>query len=515
MFKTLFAVALFFFSFSITKAQEQVRWSEEIKHTGMLFGIFADSGAQFYSVRLQGGSMNQSLYLNYHQDFKVVSKGKIVSRVGKSIATLQDLQFIGHSPVVFLSDKREGKYELYAQVYGKDCQTEGEPKRVFSFPISSGLQKLGTFDVIVSKNRQYFVVEYTQPETKEQAEKHYYRIYDRQFQLLLDGEYESSYPGKQVDFSHRYISNHGDYFLACNVMEVNDRGRVKSNQWLEKVIVLQATEEGMEEFELDLDGRKIYDMQFSSDNERMLTFSGTFGEQFKNNIQGIFYFRLDFKKKEVVDEGFEKFKAEDLKPSEAVDIDETQVEMAILNPGLYDYKIRETYTLPDGSIVGIMEQYYEQSFYNGDIMTRSRSTIYYYYNDIIVFKVNPTGLFEWVKKINKVQLSVNDGGMYSSFAYYLKDNQLNLIFNDHKQNYDERGVYLNGKMGTSFRKRTNCVIKTAIDISTGESRREMLFGPSESMLLALPKKSVINDTQTELLLPVEAGKREKYGLLKL
>lgn len=498
-----------------TQAQEHVRWSEELKHSGMLYGIYADTGAQFYSIRLAGGTINQSLYLNYHSNFQMVAKGKILSRLGRSIATLQDMQFIGRNPVVFLSDKREGKYELFAQRYAEDCQPLGDPTRVFTVPISNSLQKLGSFRVLVSKNRQFFVVEYAQPETKEQPEKHSYRIYSQSFELLMEGEYESSYPGKQVSFTHRYISDQGDYFLACNVMEVNERGRVRNNQWLEKVIVLQATEEGMEEFELELDGRKIYDMQFSSDNERVLTFTGTYGEPYKNSIEGIFYFRLDFQAKEVVDEGFEKFKAEDLRPSEIVDIDETRVELAPVNPSLYDYKIRETYTLPDGSIVGVMEQYFEQSFYNGDVMTRSRSTVYYYYNDVIVFKVNPTGLFEWVKKLDKVQLSVNDGGLYSSFAHYVLDGQLTLIFNDHKQNYDEQGNYQNGKMGTSFRKRTNCIAHARIDLATGDVYRGMLFGPNESLLLAIPKRSVVNAPQRQLLLPVEAGKFEKYGLLKL
>ena len=73
---------------------------------------------------------------------------------------------------------------------------------------------------------------------------------------------------------------------------------------------------------------------------------------------------------------------------------------------LYNYKIRDIFTLNDGSLVGSIEQYYifERSSY--DSRTGLTSTIYYYYyDDIIAFKIGNDKAFDWQKKINKSQIT--------------------------------------------------------------------------------------------------------------
>ena len=110
---------------------------------------------------------------------------------------------------------------------------------------------------------------------------------------------------------------------------------------------------------------------------------------------------------------------------------------------LYNYKIRDIFTLNDGSLVGSIEQYYifERSSY--DSRTGLTSTIYYYYyDDIIAFKIGHDKSFDWQKKINKSQVSTNDGGPFSSYSSFTDGSKLYFIFNDNLKNYNDEGKFL-------------------------------------------------------------------------
>jgi hypothetical protein len=76
------------------------------------------------------------------------------------------------------------------------------------------------------------------------------------------------------------------------------------------------------------------------------------------------------------------------------------------NPNLqnqyYNYRLRDIFVLEDGSIVGSMEQYYVYRRANYDNRTGMSSNVtYYYYDDIIAFKIGKAGTFDWQKRIPK------------------------------------------------------------------------------------------------------------------
>ena len=58
------------------------------------------------------------------------------------------------------------------------------------------------------------------------------------------------------------------------------------------------------------------------------------------------------------------------------------------------------------------------------------TTTYYYYNDIIALNFDENGELVWKTVIDKYQMSVNDGGYYSSFFTILQGNDINIIYND-------------------------------------------------------------------------------------
>jgi hypothetical protein len=260
-------------------------------------------------------------------------------------------------------------------------------------------------------------------------------------------------------------------------------------------------------------------MGFSSDNNRIMTFTGLYGDAERGNsgIKGIFYFRLDFDKKEIIDEGFEKFSKDFI----TQDWSEREIERANRReangksaPQLFNFDIRETITLEDGSIIGMLEQYYVRQVTSNDYRSNmTSSTFYYYYNDLIVYKIQPNGTFEWVKNIPKSQVSVNDYGYYSSVARFATDDKLVIFFNDNSNNYDEKGVWNKNEYTSSFRKKTNTVAKVEVGLKDGVVERNTFFDRAETSALAVPKLFEIDYKNKEMLIYLIINRKEKFGLL--
>ena len=109
--------------------------------------------------------------------------------------------------------------------------------------------------------------------SKSAKQKFGYKVLTDSLEVVAEGEYESPYNPEISEISNRYLSNTGDYFFACKIYNTNDKGRVKDRSTLEKAILIQVTPDGLDEFELDLDSKRIFDMGFSSDNNAPKTVS--------------------------------------------------------------------------------------------------------------------------------------------------------------------------------------------------------------------------------------------------
>ena len=188
------------------------------------------------------------------------------------------------------------------------------------------------------------------------------------------------------------------------------------------------------------------------------------------------------------------------------------------SPQMYNYSLRGIYTLDDGSSVGSVEQYYVQSRVNYDSRTGvSTTTNYYYYNDIIAFRIGLDGKFMWETRIDKKQVSINDGGPYSSYTSFTNGQTLNFIFNDNKRNYNDLGEYSQYGENSSYyynlSRRNNAVANCSIDIETGKLERNVLFSGKELSTIIIPKMMRVNQNDKEVLLYAINRGKERFGIL--
>ena len=180
--------------------------------------------------------------------------------------------------------------------------------------------------------------------------------------------------------------------------------------------------------------------------------------------------------------------------------------------------MRDVTFLDDGSVIGTMEQYYVQVQSNSDgRVDQSSNMYYYYYNDIIAYKIDTTGAFSWVKKIEKDQVSINDGGPYSSFESFVENGRVYFIFNDNLSNYNMNGEFLYPQKlhSANYSRKRNAVSLTSIDLESGESVRTSFLERDRSNTLVVPKLFTVNYRTGELIIYSVAGQKEKIGVIDL
>lgn len=498
---------------------QEVEWSGFVKSAGRGTQIFPDQGKNFYTVAYSGAYFGGSLKLQRHENFLPVAVEKIQKKTETGNGSINDYILINDQMVVFLSDKVELQNKLFYQVYGKDCLPIGDPVLIAEYDLPKGWKRSSYFQVIQSKNKEFFEVEYSIPGGKNENDRFGYKVLDKSFNVVSQGEYESPYLSKESDFTNHYLSNTGDLFVGMKVYNVNEKGKVRDFTSLKKYVVFLIQNGELTEMELAIGDKRVTDLTFSSDNKKVLTCTGLYSEG-DVGAKGVFYYQMDFTKQEIINEGFSEFSKDFItqdyteREKEKADKREARGKGA---PQLYNYDFREVHTAPDGGIVVVMEQYYVVVTTYTDSKGNTRTTYTYYYNDVITYSVKQSGEFEWIQKINKRQVSTNDGGYYSSIGGYFDKDKYVMFFNDNNKNYSETGEFVKPEKGVaaaSYRKKTNCVAQVELDINTGEFSRKLFTSRAETNAFAVPKRFEVDYVNNEMFMYFQYGKQDKFGLLK-
>lgn len=519
--KKIFLLAILGIS-TISFAQFNIKWSELAPIKGRVQNIYPISFSDFYTSRYQGSAMFGSLQMSIHSNFSVTASGKISSKVPNGVGVVEGLTTLKGVPVAFLSDRNNGQNILYVQKYSTNCEPKGNPIELNSYSMPKGWKRKGSYFIYTSKNKEFICINYEIPGSKDERDRFGYKIFDEDFELINKGEYELPYPSNLVGVSNTYLSDKGDFFFAAKIYKEDDEKRGLRTQYLlDKVIVYQVTNNGLEEFELNFkNGKTVSNFTFSSDDNKLMSFTGLYGDRKTNGIKGVFYFQLDFKKKQIISEGWNEF-GKDFITEDWSDKQKKKAEKREAkgkgDPQLYEYDVRDILTLKDGSMIGILEQYYVRVVTHTDPKTGSTSTTYYYYyNDVIIYKINPNSSFAWLKKINKHQVSTNDDGYFSSIAYFASKDKINIFFNDNLKNYDETGNFIDDAdkfYSASYRKKSNTVAHVEVDVKQGNIKRKVFFNREDTKAYAVPKKFIVDYKKNEMLMLLLYGRKEKYGIL--
>lgn len=497
-----------------------IEWGELQRVSGRLVYLLPSDSSEFYALRWAGGRVLGSYQVSRHENLELIESGRIKLVAQQSIANFEGARIVGDKFVVFLSNKRDGTNNLFMQPYSKDLKPEGEPVKLASYSLDKRGRK-GWFNIRQSSNEKFLGVVWEIPGKRESRDQYGFKIFNSELELVNDGDYPLPFEAQLSTIHEHHISNNGEYFLAVTEYNQPEKKSIFKTRYDYKALhIIHIAEDGLQDFELDFQDKRIDAMAMSSDESGIFTITGIYSEKEQRGVAGIFHQRVDVETQEVIHEGFKEFDTEFVtqgwSDSQKKRADRRE-DRGRGEPQLYSYIMRDATLMADGSIVGTMEQYYIEVRTSSSGQTgQTTSTYYYYYNDIIAYRINPEGEFEWIEKVRKYQISTNDGGPYSSYESFVDDGKLYFIFNDNIRNYDEEGNFLDqDRLYTAnYSRRKNVVGIASIDMETGEKDRKTFFDRAEIEALVIPKLFDVDYKNGEMLIYAIWGKKEKMGLLK-
>jgi len=190
------------------------------------------------------------------------------------------------------------------------------------------------------------------------------------------------------------------------------------------------------------------DAYFLFDNElNRIVGSGTYGEKFGEKQQGVFTVLLNAPNS-TFDLNFHPFE-ENL-------LSEVYGKNVSLKRGLHDLQVKDILLRKDGGMI-IVSEFVRISENGGDVLYRPRTMrpalrVDFYFEDIILFAIQPDGSFHWKEVLHKTQQSQNDDARYSSYYLHKNPSSFHLIYNDEIRENTSVSAYITRANGNTKRK---------------------------------------------------------------
>lgn len=502
-------------------SQVDVTWGEVQRRKGQLLKFMPTTKADdFYTARWTGSRLFGNYLLSHYQEGELKKSVKVKMHINKSVCSLVGIDMYQNRCAVFLSDIQENSNVLYLRTFSDDLEEVVTEKELARYEFEKGHQK-GMFGIRFSADRNYMAVVWEKPGKKNAEHIYGYRVFDANLEIIHEGEYPLPFQSDLSEIQGHYISNRGDYFLAVTEYDLDSSKWLYRNQRFFKSLHLyHLNETGLLDYSVDLENRRIYTLSMTSDDSSLVNLSGLYGNSNESGIKGVFFQKIDLStekkiaggfcelKTDVITQGWSDKALKKLKKREEKGKDE-----AIF----FNYEMRETYTLNDSSIVGSMEQHYiQERMTDMQQSGLSSNTFYYYYNDIIVYKIGKEHDFDWIKKIRKYQVSTNDGGPYSGFVSFRDSNNLYFMFNDHIENYDSTGNFIDAEEVyiTNYSKKKNVVVLAKLNMQSGEIERRIIHTRREKNFLFVPKLCYNAEHIDRVYLYGYRGAKETIGIIR-
>ena len=496
-----------------------INWSEDNRDHTSLVSLMPVNGMDFYAFRRNySGLITTPRVVSYKQGLEE-TRMRIEEQVTQNAATLEDVIYFGGKLVVFLSDLQDGYNNLYMVTYDQDMQPTGEESLLASYPVAGIFRKKGNFYVVVSDNGKFFSVEYSIPAKRDEYEYFGYRVVNDQFQIVQQGERELPYRSRLMSIDTRYLSENGEYFIGLSIFTSSDFGIWRDYSSLEKTVVMHVDTSGLKPFVLQLDNRKVYDFELTVLDSNLFV-TGTYGQPFSAGAKGFFFQKINIESAKIERESLQEFPPDVLEQEQVRNRFNERMRgdfsfQSRLNDELMNYAFRGIHPQQDGSVVVVAEQFYIYQTSSSDGRGLTQTVNHYYYNDLLIYKIDSIGAIAWLKRVPKTQHSVNDYGYYSSMVSVDVNGSIHCFFNDHSLNYDESGVYDQNFREVSFpmRPRNYVLAEVILDPQTGDMLRSIKGRHEETNGFVVLKLSAWHKSKRQLLFYAN-GARERFGLLQ-
>ena len=236
-----------------------------------------------------------------------------------------------------------------------------------------------------------------------------------------------------------------------------------------------------------------FNVQYDEKNDKLVIAGFYSTDKQANTVEGYFYTVCDFTKTATYREYFSEF--------------DKGFVSKVARKGLFDkdsqlqyFEVRNLILRRDGGALLVGESYSTvgannsmMQFYDMRFSNRRNVQTEHYFDDVILFSINPDGELHWNEILKKRQFSEDDDGYFSSVGFMNSSKAMSLLFNE--------SISHNNKLSNFF-----------IEYD-GEYQIKSIFNPASFQLTPAPRYAK-QISSNELIIPAVSYKNE-FVLVKV
>jgi len=464
-----------------------VKWGPEMKEPARstITDIIAGDNGQIFTIRIKGSGLFNVKYLieTYNESLRMTSvKDLDLVYHGKELA-YEFALYSNEKLYVFasLNNQKTKKNTLFAQELDtKSLQPKGKMTKIIEAD-SRSKSNDGGFDYEVSKDKSKIAILAFSAYEKKAPDKFNIAVLNQDVNILWNKSIKLPYSDELYNSEIFRVDNEGSCYMQGVLFKDKAKAKRKGKPNYSYLIHSYRDKgETTSQYKVALKDRFITDLNFKINKRGEIVCAGFYSDQGTYTIKGTYLIRINQETGEKEVAKTKEFGKDFLTEV----LSDKQIRKG--KQELYEYDLDKLILRDDGGAVLLAEQYYvrvsrtNRRSPNGGMITDTR--YYYYYNDIIVININPDGSIEWLTKVPKRQVTIDDGGYFSSFADMITGEKIYLIFNDNPKNLgikDSRRVYaFNGKKS---------VVTLAAISQDGTYEKSLLFSNKDQAVITRPK----------------------------
>lgn len=518
----LLAMAISLFSQS---SPVKIQWGKEFtaSRTSTVADIIGYDNTGFYVLKDKARTLFGSSTLSLDKFDKNMNPAKSIELElveGGKKSYLEYLIHLDGRLLMFTSfpDQKTKNNLLFVQPVNKQTLLPDNNKKAKLAEINyegNSKRNSGSFNFRTSNDSSKVLIFYTLPYDFNEPEKFGFLVVDKDMNLLWKKNIMLPYRDELFDIETIKIDNYGNvYVLGLMYKDKRKTKRKGAANYEYKVLAYTNNGEVTSEYAVGLPNKFLTDMQIGIRANKDIVCAGFYSEEGKLSIRGTYFLSIDAKTKEIKTKSFKEFDIDfitqnmtEREANKAKRKEEKGQEVE-----LFEYDLDKLIVRSDGGAMLIGEQYFVKTVTftqmgNGGRMTTTTVT-HYYYNDIIMVNIDPTGNIDWAIKVPKRQMSMDDGGFYSSYAMAINKDKIYFVYNDNPDNLDYTGT---GRVRNSTSAGRNQVVMVATVNSKGEMTRKPLHAGIAEVIMR--PKVCEQISYSEMILFGQRRKTQQFGMI--
>jgi hypothetical protein len=454
------------------------------------------------------GGTNQDLALeSYDHNLKLIKMADLEAVVNGDKASVNHIVWLNGDIIATITqdDKKADQVKLYYQLVDKKTLLlKGSPQLLSAVSYDKNSDVRFAYDVARDKNSM--VIAISKPDEKKTKESYKLIVYDAGMKKKWEKEVTLPYESKLFDKEDVLLDNQGNIYLRGRLYdEVAKEKRNGTVNYTYKILAYRDNGTSSKEYDLSFPNEFITDLGFNITDDGKLAVAGFYSDKGTDSFKGIVFMLVDPVTGEATKKGKKEFDPKFLTLFDRKSLKKNDAE-------LLRYDLDNIIVRSDGGAVMLAEQYWvnvvTSTTTDASGRMSTRTTYYYHYHDIIAVNVNPDLSISWATKIPKRQSTANDYGYYSSYAYAVAGDKIEIIYND---NPDNLTITDPAKVADYSGVKKSVAVQVQIS-PDGKWKKTLLFSNKEQGEILRPKICE-QSSANEMFLYAEKGKDYVVGKL--